>query len=327
MLSENKQKALIEAILFLSTKPVSMGRLVSKLKQANKKSEEVELEPDVATVIESENVNEEDVDVIKDALKAAYEATTIPQEENEEIQEEQPVEENAMQQLLEKQQELDSEITSTDVRKYIEAIDADLKQEDRGLELVTVAKGYQIRTKYDIAEFLKDEKVQTPSRFSPSSLEALAIVAYQQPITRQKIESIRGVDSGGVMKTLLDKNILRVVGRSDEPGKPLIYGTSKKFLEVFGLKNIKELPSLQDYESLQLAQNGERFAQGHDDHSDDKIEIADLIDANPALEEADKEIIVDLDESLKHLKTVEKEIFGTENKTDEQRADPENNSN
>ena len=78
----------------------------------------------------------------------------------------------------------------------------------------------------------------------------MAIIAYRQPVTRAEIEYLRGVDSGGVMKTLLDKNLLRILGKKDIPGRPLIYGTSNQFLELFGLRDLTDLPTLKEFTAL-----------------------------------------------------------------------------
>jgi len=297
MLSQEKQKAIIEALLFVSTQPVPINKMIRRLRaveraeqsdqsgQSNMSSQPEQAEqPDQAEQIEELEYQEEDV----------------------------------MQQLMQKQQELDSVISASDIKRLLKEIEEELQKDEHGYELVTVAKGYQFRTKYDISEFLKDEKIQAPSRFSPSSLETLAIIAYQQPITRQKIEDIRGVDSGGVLKTLLDKGILRVVGRSEEPGKPLIYGTSKKFLEIFSLNSLKDLPSLQDYHSLQLSQDKEELLEVS--KNEDEIFIDDLIDDDmEELSDAERAVLDDLDSSLKNLKEVEKEVIASQ-KSDESEA-------
>jgi len=122
--------------------------------------------------------------------------------------------------------------------------------EDRGVELREVAGGYQLRTRPELGPWLARLESQKPVRFSRPALEALAIVAYRQPVTRAEIEEVRGVDCGGVLKTLLDKGLVRIVGKKDVPGRPLLYGTSKRFLEAFGLATLAELPSLHDIEEL-----------------------------------------------------------------------------
>ncbi|HWI40062.1 MAG TPA: SMC-Scp complex subunit ScpB [Verrucomicrobiae bacterium] len=125
-----------------------------------------------------------------------------------------------------------------------------LSCEGRGIELAEVAGGYQFRSRPDCAEFLKRLGRAKPFRFTQSALETLAIVAYRQPITRAEVEYLRGVDSGGVLKTLLERKLLRILGKKDVPGKPLIYGTSKGFLELFGLKDLTALPTLREIREL-----------------------------------------------------------------------------
>jgi len=126
----------------------------------------------------------------------------------------------------------------------------------RGVELREVAGGYQLRTRPELGPWLARLETQRPVRFSRPALEALAIVAYRQPVTRAEIEEVRGVDCGGVLKSLLDKGLVRIVGKKDVPGRPLLYGTSRRFLEAFGLASLGELPSLKDIEEI-LAERGE----------------------------------------------------------------------
>ena len=122
--------------------------------------------------------------------------------------------------------------------------------EQHGFCLVEVAGGYQFRTAVDLAPWIRKLGKERPFRFSRAALETLSIVAYRQPITRAEIEYLRGVDSGGVMKTLLEKNLLRILGKKDIPGRPLMYGTSRHFLELFGLRDLNDLPTLKDFASL-----------------------------------------------------------------------------
>jgi len=121
---------------------------------------------------------------------------------------------------------------------------------NRGITLAEVANGYQFRTVEENGEYVRRLVKTRASRFSQSALETLAIVAYRQPITRAEIEYLRGVDSGGVIKTLLEKKLVRILGKKDIPGRPLIYGTTREFLEVFGLKDLKSLPTLREIQEL-----------------------------------------------------------------------------
>jgi segregation and condensation protein B len=119
-----------------------------------------------------------------------------------------------------------------------------------GFELVEVAGGWQFRTRPAFHSYITRHIKTRAAKFSQSALETLAIVAYRQPITRSEVEHLRGVDCGGVLKTLLEKHLVRILGKKDIPGRPLIYGTSKEFLEVFGLKDLKSLPTLREIQAL-----------------------------------------------------------------------------
>ena len=119
-----------------------------------------------------------------------------------------------------------------------------------GFELVEVAGGWQFRTRPVFHSYITRHIKTRAAKFSQSALETLAIVAYRQPITRAEVEHLRGVDCGGVLKTLLEKHLVRILGKKDIPGRPLIYGTSKEFLEVFGLKDLKSLPTLREIQAL-----------------------------------------------------------------------------
>lgn len=137
------------------------------------------------------------------------------------------------------------------IREILKELKNEYKDENRGFYLREVAKGYQFVTKPEFNEFLQDYyKKDARGRLSRASLEVLAIVAYKQPITRSEIENIRGVDSGSSLKNLLDKKLIRIIGRADTPGRPLLYKTTSNFLEVFGLKDINELPEVEGQEML-----------------------------------------------------------------------------
>ncbi len=121
---------------------------------------------------------------------------------------------------------------------------------NRGIILEEISKGFQFRSHPSNAAILRDVFNLKPLRLSKAALEALAIIAYRQPITRAEAEQIRGVDCGGVLKYLFEKNLVRVIGRKEEPGRPIIYGTTKVFLELFGLKSLSDLPALHEFSEL-----------------------------------------------------------------------------
>lgn len=120
----------------------------------------------------------------------------------------------------------------------------DGQREERGIQLLEVAGGYQFRTKPACAPWVQKMHETKGKMFGRAALETLAIVAYRQPVTRAEIEAVRGVESGWVLRSLLEKELLRILGHKEEPGNPIIYGTSKKFLECFSLKSLGDLPPL-----------------------------------------------------------------------------------
>ncbi|MBM4278967.1 MAG: SMC-Scp complex subunit ScpB [Deltaproteobacteria bacterium] len=128
----------------------------------------------------------------------------------------------------------------------IQRLKKEYEEDSRGLELVEVAGGCQFRTKPQWAQWVNRLKKSKPVKLSQSALETLAIIAYRQPVIRPTIEEIRGVDSGWVIRSLLEKGLIRIAGRKEIPGRPLIYGTTKTFLELFNLNTLSDLPTLKE---------------------------------------------------------------------------------
>ena len=127
-----------------------------------------------------------------------------------------------------------------------------------GVQLVEVAGGFQIVTRPECAPWIKGlEKVKSATRLSKPALETLSIVAYKQPVIRAEIEQIRGVDSMGVLKTLLERHLIKINGRRDALGRPIMYGTTKEFLIYFGLKGLSDLPLLRDFQEIAQAEPDE----------------------------------------------------------------------
>jgi len=120
-----------------------------------------------------------------------------------------------------------------------------------GLRLVEVAGGYQLRTAASAASYVSRARGVKPVKLSKAAVETLSIVAYRQPVTRQEVEGIRGVDCGGMLRMLLERGLLKVLGRRDEPGRPLVYGTTPEFLSMFDLRDLSDLPTLRDLRELQ----------------------------------------------------------------------------
>lgn len=154
---------------------------------------------------------------------------------------------------VEKIKQILESVTKKEIDETIEELQKEYQEQNRGFQMKEVANGYQLRTQTAFSPWLKRLKKTKPFRLTQPTLESLAIIAYRQPITRMEVEKIRGVDTGGVLKTLLDKKLISIVGKKDVPGKPFLFATTKMFLEVFGLENLSSLPTLKDIDDLDTA--------------------------------------------------------------------------
>lgn len=172
--------------------------------------------------------------------------------------------------------------------------------QDRGIVIQEVSQGFQFRSHPDNAQLIRHVFKKRPIKISRAALETLAIVAYRQPLTRAEAEGIRGVDCGGVLKFLFEKELVRIIGRKEEPGRPIIYGTSQTFLELFGLKSLSDLPALHEFTEL------------WEDHQD-------IIDTETPLDEQpDSPRQID-EQSDSQKQTEESEIESIDDNTDEKR--------
>jgi segregation and condensation protein B len=137
------------------------------------------------------------------------------------------------------------------IKSAIQELQAEYEEAGRGLKIMEVAGGYVMVTRPELSMYIKRlTKAKPFSKVSRSALETLAIVSYKQPITRADIERIRGVETSGVLRTLLDQKLIRIVGRQDIPGRPILYGTGKQFLQRFGLRDLRDLPPLKELKDL-----------------------------------------------------------------------------
>ncbi len=142
-------------------------------------------------------------------------------------------------------------VTKAEVVQALKVLTHDLDQDGRGIQLVQVAGGYRLVTKQEYGPWLKRmDKAKAAQKLSRSALESLAIIAYKQPLVRSEIEEIRGVETSGVLRTLLERKLVRIVGRKEVPGRPIMYGTTKFFLEHFGLQDLSQLPPLREFKEL-----------------------------------------------------------------------------
>ncbi|MGB0864343.1 MAG: SMC-Scp complex subunit ScpB [Saprospiraceae bacterium] len=145
-------------------------------------------------------------------------------------------------------QRFQEELSIYEIDDYIYAIEEKYKKEDYFFELLHIAGGYQFLTKSDYHELISIHiKQKSKKRLSRAALETLSIIAYKQPVTKVQMEQVRGVNCDYAVQKLLEKELVTIMGRSDAPGRPLLYGTSLKFMDYFGMKDLKDLPKLKDF--------------------------------------------------------------------------------
>ena len=150
----------------------------------------------------------------------------------------------------------DSDLSAAEIRAEIEALRSEYDAQSRGFRVFEIAGGFQLASDIRFAEILKRfYQSREKKRVSQAGLETLAVIAYRQPVTRADIEAIRGVSVDGAVKTLLEKGLIRITGRKEVPGRPILYGTTQEFLEHFGLKSVQELPALSEYSLKDLDPN------------------------------------------------------------------------
>lgn len=148
---------------------------------------------------------------------------------------------------IEQIKEVLEEESSADIRKLIGQLKAEYDQANRSFMIIEIAGGFQACTRPEYADWLRKlYKSRRSQKLSMPALETLAIIAYNQPVTRMEIESIRGVGVEGVLRTLMEKDLVKIRGRREAAGRPIIYGTTRRFLEYFGLNSLAELPTLEE---------------------------------------------------------------------------------
>jgi segregation and condensation protein B len=135
-------------------------------------------------------------------------------------------------------------------RALVDELNAEYVERGRAFEIWEVAGGFQLRTLPAFASYVQASQPERPLRLSQASLETLSVIAYRQPVTRAEIEHVRGVDAGAVLRSLLERHLVRIAGHREVPGRPLLYATSRRFLEVFGLARIEDLPTLRELAEL-----------------------------------------------------------------------------
>lgn len=204
------------------------------------------------------------------------------------------------------------DVSKAEVVQAIRSLGEELAQEGRGIRLAEVAGGYRLVTKQEYAAWVKRlDKSKSAAKLSRSALESLAIIAYKQPIVKSEIEEIRGVETSGVVRTLLERKLVRIVGRKEVPGRPIMYGTTKYFLEHFGLNDLSQLPPLREFKELGESEQAmlpideaEHLTANGSAHVTEVVDSDAVLDGNGAPSEAedepaevDAEMVMEADES------------------------------
>lgn len=170
---------------------------------------------------------------------------------------------------------LQCNLNSKRLRKSINSINTKLQRQKKPFEIAELAGGFQFRTIQKYHSFLKGLfKEKSARRLSSQALETLAIIAYKQPVSRSEIEDIRSVSTDGAIKTLLEKRLIEMLGKSEEkPGKPLVYGTSREFLKYFGLTKISDLPKMEEIEEISMESNKMDLIADHGDNIQKQLDV------------------------------------------------------
>ncbi|MFZ5996071.1 MAG: SMC-Scp complex subunit ScpB [Nitrospirota bacterium] len=141
-----------------------------------------------------------------------------------------------------------TDLQEQEIRRLMDELIVEYRERNAGLLIAEISDGYQMVTHPEYAVWLKRFKNITQSnKLTTSALETLAIIAYKQPVTKLEVDQLRGVNSDGAVKSLLDKRLIKIVGKKESPGRPFLYGTTKEFLQYFGLKNLSELPPITEF--------------------------------------------------------------------------------
>ncbi len=209
------------------------------------------------------------------------------------------------------------------IRRALDRLAVELAGSRRGMTLEEVTGGYQVRTKVDNIEFLKRTLKSRSFKLSGPALEVLAIVAYKQPTVKSEIDEIRGVESGHLLRALMEKNLVAFEGKSDLPGKPMQYGTTRKFLEIFGLRNLKELPTLSQIDEL--------LPEGMSEEDDkEKLKLSDITSSlsetiGSSYSDGEEELLK-IQDQLQEIDTTS-EFFEQEKKRQQEKRDADKAQN
>ena len=233
-------KAKIEAIIYAAEEPISLGDITALVK-------DMVLAEEVSAAAHSGAIEPaEESPAEEPVAEAVHEAPETSQSSRKKREKKEPTEDQRV---------------KAKVRERIEALIAEYDASDRGMEIRQVAGGYRMSTKPEHHDVVRAfaKSLKPPVRLSLAALETLAVIAYKQPVTVPEISEIRGVEAAGVIGTLLDRKLVTTAGRKQVIGRPILYKTTKEFLLRFGLDNVSELPSMEEFEKIASDGQGELF--------------------------------------------------------------------
>ena len=207
----------------------------------------------------------------------------------------------------------------SEIKNSIRILTHDYDALERSFVLKEIAGGYQFRSRPEYGSYILRMFQKTPNRLSRATIETLAIIAYKQPILRSEIERLRGVDVGGILKTLMEKGLIKIMGRKELPGRPLVYGTTKRFLEVFDLKDINSLPKLKEIKDFAADQYEPTIVNREISREEENGEV-ESAEKGAVMEENRAE---DMPEDISDAGEVQAEEAGTEEESPEDSDKPE----
>ncbi len=187
-----------------------------------------------------------------------------------------------------------TEVDKYNTERLVRELISEYSTKHTGLFIAEVAEGYQMVTNPACAPWIKKLlSTAVPKKLTQSSLETMAIIAYKQPIIKAEIEAIRGVNSDGVVKTLLERRLVKILGRKEVPGRPLMYGTTPEFLQYFGLKDLSELPTLKEFQEADIPEPPELLPEKEGEQGPDGPQSGDaaLSDAGQTEDKLDQDTL------------------------------------
>ena len=287
-------KAKIEAVIYASEEPITLAQLTGLLGDEAQAeldaltATQLPLDTDASPSDDADALNAEVMDTSEvDSTTPATDAVILSEELRDESKGPEEASPPSTAETLSKKEASDAKLAARRVRDYLRSLldqlIADYASSDRGLEIREVAGGYRLATKPEYHDAVRGfvKSLKPPLKLTLQALETLAVIAYKQPVTAPEISEIRGVDTSGVLGSLLARKLIATAGRKQVIGRPILYKTTKDFLLRFGLKDISELPSIEEFEKLAGELNGDELLGAVQEEIDMGAEPTP-IDASPA---------------------------------------------